>query len=463
MILKECTICGAPTSTICKGCKSAAYCSRRCQRIDLGLHKVFCKNFQDFLKTRPEPKLEHEAKDTKGKRPKALASVYLAAILFPQHGTMPEFVWLNYLSFHDGKRLYQTVERDLLKYTLLVAHAEFTEHGHDIQLWMGDKSRTDSSPNECLDFLIAGYEDVTAGLGTFPPLRWGGDNIAICRNNKELVYRDATLSDLRYALDWFTQKNACYELEKENPYIPCDPEMWFRAVKISSSLEMQELGKKKYREVLVARNNHVIFQHPQSISGVAKNVGFSLLAATYEPNFYYTTKEYKKKYQNQPENQEITFLMINPVVPTNGARVPAALYRKWDGKIVATTLVAREDRRDITVRQVEALVCYAKEALTGAMNSKEGRLSHTEKENAFKEYMDVKAFGAFFADFKQKKLEEGDTVWAGATVPPKGSKSWRVYSIDGTGEIISTLQNDGSILSSLRGWGTWFKDLLWWH
>lgn len=41
--MNPCRVCSEKTSKICTGCKTVAYCSVECQKIDWLFHKVHCK------------------------------------------------------------------------------------------------------------------------------------------------------------------------------------------------------------------------------------------------------------------------------------------------------------------------------------------------------------------------------------------------------------------------------------
>ncbi|KAF1849176.1 uncharacterized protein K460DRAFT_330886 [Cucurbitaria berberidis CBS 394.84] len=75
-------MCNHPSSKICSGCKSIHYCSTACQKHDWPLHKVVCKDYQEFLPTRPD-------------------SSHYSAIYFPADEDKPRFVWMRYEAGHN--------------------------------------------------------------------------------------------------------------------------------------------------------------------------------------------------------------------------------------------------------------------------------------------------------------------------------------------------------------------------
>jgi hypothetical protein len=310
------------------------------------------------------------------------------------------------------------------------ARSETSQHGHDFEVWIGDSSLCSGRANQCITSLNAGYEHSAARRGMVPALRWGGNNIVVRFTREQIeerygivekdTYQDVTLADLRYALNWFARYNDVFEAEGRNLYVLHDPRSWCKGVKVSGSLEVQQGGKKKYREVEV-RSSHPVFMEPQGVSHAAKHVGFPLLATRIEASSEMLQDTKGKTGNDQSENLEISFLMMNPDIGTKGAREQNAKHSKWDEKVVATILVARQDKKDVTAQQIEALISYSEGALKAKMEDQDLRLSNTEKERAFKEYLFSNKYSDFFEKMKQAKLAEGDKSWENAVPPPMGA------------------------------------------
>jgi hypothetical protein len=370
------------------------------------------------------------------------ASVYRLSILFPEKGTSSKLIWLNNLTFND-EIPYQHMYNDLQKYMEDPDPTPFSQFGHDIQIWMGDSCRLDGPANECIEFLDAGYEEYTAGGDGWAPLRWGGNNIVVAGERVreragEMIYRDVTLADLRYGLSWLTRENGCFESEEKNPYILRAPQNWSKAVKISSSLDVLELGKKKYRDVLV-RADHVVFENPDGLSEAARCLGFPLLATTYEPSCEWTSEKDREKHYNQPKNEEVFCLIMNGDLRTKLDREQNSKEAKWE-KVVSTTLVARQDKKDLTAHQVEALICFTQEALL----YQDGHLSTKEKKNAIEEYMASIKFNTFFEELKKQKIVAGDESWKNEVLPPRSSVNKR-YDLSDREKVIEAIISAGVV------------------
>ncbi|KAE9365569.1 hypothetical protein N431DRAFT_518976 [Stipitochalara longipes BDJ] len=347
----KCIICGTATKNKCSRCKSAAYCSRACQKIDLPLHKLLCSQYQAFLKTRPAPNTGPETYDAKIQIQPS-ASNHRLAILFPAEGTAPKLIWMNCTTHETGNS----------RYFFVAEPAQISQDPPHVRIWMASNACLAGPLTESIAALNVGYEYSDVQAGAASPIRWGGDNIITGldanKNNEgdededeedldeSDFYRDATLADFRYAFNWYVRYNDCYECNIPNPYVLRDKSKWTKAVKISSSLDMRELGKKKYIEVEV-KDSHNIFQSPSGISQAARAVGFPLLAMKLELGDFWASKEKHIEHDSQPENQEVAFLIMNPDIGTMKNRERNAAHSKWDEKVVATTIVARQDEKDV--------------------------------------------------------------------------------------------------------------------
>ncbi|KAJ4374740.1 hypothetical protein N0V83_001816 [Neocucurbitaria cava] len=73
-----CAMCNHHSTKMCSGCKSIRYCSKACQRTDWAIHKLVCKDYQEFLPTRPSP--DHHS-----------------VISFPINEGQPRFAWVRYI------------------------------------------------------------------------------------------------------------------------------------------------------------------------------------------------------------------------------------------------------------------------------------------------------------------------------------------------------------------------------
>jgi hypothetical protein len=55
MATHRCTFCNATEAAGCKICKSAAYCSEKCKKVNERLHNMLCDEFSKFTTKNPRP------------------------------------------------------------------------------------------------------------------------------------------------------------------------------------------------------------------------------------------------------------------------------------------------------------------------------------------------------------------------------------------------------------------------
>jgi len=85
---------------------------------------------------------------------------------------------------------------------------------------------------------------------------------------------------------------------------------------------------------------------------------------------------------------------------------------EWDINKLGSVLVYRKDGKDITSRQVEALVCYCKYELFAAMKPLASTVyDEGDRQEFIEENICRAEFEKFFARYKQKKIAEGDQTW----------------------------------------------------
>ncbi|KAH7312075.1 hypothetical protein BKA65DRAFT_574818 [Rhexocercosporidium sp. MPI-PUGE-AT-0058] len=216
---KKCIICNKDTTCKCGTCKSAAYCSFECQKLDIPLHKILCTKLVDFLKNNPRPADEY-------------LSRYKLGILFPVDSKIAELIWVK------NKILFEEV-------------------GKHWEVWPKLNKQ-----NECLGHLLHGYQ-WTGGGNPISEHKWSG-NVVVLRSRsydkndgdeddgRSKVYEDITLADFRSALTYMGSRALLYEYEKENRFFIRDERKWAKGVKISCVGDMDVLGKAQYRDVMIS-------------------------------------------------------------------------------------------------------------------------------------------------------------------------------------------------------------------
>jgi hypothetical protein len=458
MVLDKCTICGKAATNKCSRCKSAAYCSVDCQRTDQPLHKLLCNQYLNFLQTRPV------ATDDDKQPGDVLPPKYKLALLFPAKADHPQLIWVKVQirSEHDEEDseeenptydYWQWCTEDLSNYMKFPRAMNHTRNGQDLDIYMGESCFGEDPITQSLLTLNAGYR--SSEYGSLHPTPWAG-NLIVFNMTKELLqhpkygehdkelHNDATLSDLRYAFDYLTRNNYIFEATQPNPYVIRKEGRWFKAVKVSCSGDMVFEGKKKYVEVAISRYHPIFTQGNDGKSSISTHLGFPLLVKKICPNPNWVDRMNKlpKESRFSPyENPEMC-IMINVEVQSKHWR---CLEEQWDKGLDPTVLVARQDMKDLTTHQVEALVHYSREVLEDEMghvslremeqdpNAEDAYYSdydeadieaHIPSQKVRKEFLEEyllsNKFAEFFEEFKQTKLAGGDMTWADATFPAKG-------------------------------------------
>lgn len=195
MVSSNCIICDAPEAKVCIRCRSAAYCSTKCQKEDWPLHKRLCKAMPTMPATRPTP-------DSK------------LAILFEVDSQSPKLIWVNcpkqrlpdedddddddfevpeVLPFLGPGRT--TVER-MICWNNHIRQIE--RFGHTIVAHIRDNGLNDGSRMNQAVIACAGKATEHPWVGPIVVLSQVGDP-----DEPYSVYQDVTLEDLRHITDFF--------------------------------------------------------------------------------------------------------------------------------------------------------------------------------------------------------------------------------------------------------------------
>jgi hypothetical protein len=457
MDLGKCTICRKSTKNKCSRCKSAAYCSRRCQKLDLPLHKLLCSKYQDFLKTRPDPTdldesgdkasaeyekhAEDDGDETSDEVTKRLPPVSIAALLFPVDADYPQLIWLKCKNWIEYGELVTIFKGSMKKYAgQLLWPTRNTQNRANIELWM--EQEFDRSPaNQCLSMLNAGYG--TGELDLFFPTRYPTGSIIVVNYRwgitdgraKELEagceYHDVALSDLRYAFTYLTRPNALFESDKQNPYYIRQRGHWLKGVKMYPGGEVKNDGKKKFQDVEVSRL-HSIFRGGGRISSITQKMGFPLLMKASGVDERWQKQWEEKSISDTErgsdpwEHPEVRHLMV---ITDMESELYGSVDRDSGPSIGPSTgpitpIVVRKDMEDLTANQLEAVVSYSRKNLMPKMReiveaAEEACYDVTKQRMTefSQEYLSGEKFDRFFSKLKANKLEEGDESWADDVSP----------------------------------------------
>ncbi len=209
--------------------------------------------------------------------------------------------------------------------------------------------------------------------------------------------------------DWPTHKLLCSKFKDGTQIYSLHSAQTVQGVRISCSGDIYVLGMNKFTPVDVSVLDPV-FKADKSKS--SKMVGFPIRARKLLPHPAWKDSQESNMY----ENQEATRL-FRDMDPERGGGFGIVSW-SWDLG-VGSVLVVRDDGRDITPQQVEA-VCYYSWQHTTDMFQYAFEYGDCFKSN--KEMVKLVAlftpdkFREFFADFKAKKMVN-DAGWATAISP----------------------------------------------
>lgn len=369
-----CTICNGPNSKLCSTCHSSSYCSTECQKTDWPAHKLLCKTVKT-LSPRPDPSFKR-------------------AILFPVHAKAPRLIWVEYerkldftgMPFEDSKispllgddnpsREIQTVQKNIyrnftLDHTIVVAardtflidgskpnksisHATNNLHGHN---WRGP-----------LVLLRISGIGVDAGL-----------------------YEDITLADFRSAVDYLITYNN--HVSEHLPGFQNSPGPNVKGVKICCHGDRKLFGLKPYTAAEVP-DEHQIYLSTE-VNQISALLGFPLLTRQCPP--HQAWKDDETMFPDPHENVPATFLHMDALDPKSPSFGWAPM--KWQSN-VGTVLVVREDGKDLTPNQMEAICEYCQGTLQSLFEKALATGNHKAVMNA----LTREKFAIFFEEYKRKR------------------------------------------------------------
>ncbi len=431
-----CSICAKHTDNKCGTCQSIFYCSSICQKKDWALHKLLCGKYLSFLKTRPL------ATEVEGK-----PVSYKLAILMHQHRKTPQFIWLLCKRGHDALANLDSPEEEKASrnYSILYGLSSFIESpastrvekdGYKVKIWW-DCDRKDLNENLCIKTLNEGYEECMQGKerafrGNINDRHCFGSTISTryISINRRLgfgptkYYHDVTLADLRHFYE-YSVKNTIFESNKPNPYYIRDEGEWLDAVKISCEGDIRFMGKKEYRKVTISKSHEIFLPDKNAkLLATSRHLGFPLLALKFEFDSSWSLKidapNDEHGIKNDLGHPGANLALPHMMISTNNDETWGKVIGNENEAYGYTTLVAREDKKDITIHQVEALSRYCEALVNHAVDALSEADCRT-RQQYIDQYLLPDRFDQFFAELKRKKLSEGDLDWVDAIPLLRGS------------------------------------------
>ena len=194
----------------------------------------------------------------------------------------------------------------------------------------------------------------------------------------------------------------------ESKYQPFNYTQTVKGVRISCTGDMKVLGADKFIPVEVSKSDPV-FSADKSTS--SEMIGVPIRARRITPHPAWKDSHESNMYENQ---EAIRLFRAMDPEQDGFSFVPDT----WD-LVVGSVLVARDDGKDITPQQVEALSYYSWQHTTNRFQEAceyEDFTGSKEKMVELAALFNPDSFRAFFAEFKAKKMVE-DTSWVSAVSP----------------------------------------------
>lgn len=419
MASRFCGWCGKaltwPNEYECSVCQSAHYCSHGCTSLDLPLHSLICPQFREVPKSRPAAKRE-------GYKWNATNRNYIQALLLPKDSDTPRLVWVaarQNLNQEGGYIEQQTVHKDITEEYKIAPPVtrEVTRNGRHLRLFMAENKAATLIENTCLRFLSKGYTT------SDPRMIYCGD-IIICAwkdtfqkmdviTREKTTYIDIDYADLRYILDDYVQYRA-YESSECNDLIRQQEGAWVQAVMLHCDGDVTFNGKEKYQDVYIHKRSHTICgplsptTHGQDllpdVSTISHNMGMTLRLQKMMVDPSWLGKMVASI--EQRANTAAKFLMIDTDIE-NKKGIWGTLMAKWNTGIDTTVLVAREDHKNITAKQVEILCRYCREIVEPSLKEFDGTDLKLERKRFAQEHLESLKFEDYFLAFMMQSNPAG--------------------------------------------------------
>jgi hypothetical protein len=424
----RCTVCNARNATECSVCKSAAYCSERCKNDDERLHLLVCKQFAAFVDKNPRPS----------------EKAFIAIKLEPE-SKVPELVWVQGRNYNDFKIVEMGASfNQPVKHTFLgdddprPNEVRITSHStpkfdldHTVAFNFRDAFFYDGSKtNECVANMANGKHKH----------RWCGRLIVLAWPGLKLetkVYQDVTAADLHYVTDYFKSVGDGLGV-KEELKIGDQPVDFEKVTDVSRM--MQDLfvdgrvrdqiwgvvisckGSRKFRGKPRYTPTSVIAVH-----GIFQLKATELSKAIKLPIMTYKQLAAPLRYNGPGWNP-----LANPVASAMNLNLQV-LSDTWGGvdknmwDDVGDIIVAREDHKDITMQQVEAIAQFALKVQKLVTKQVTAELADSENQDKkakaalrckfLQEEVSKEKFENFFVKYKVDKIKKKDKTWRGVVSP----------------------------------------------
>ena len=350
-----CTICDKASAKFCNRCKSARYCSKKCQRSDWPIHRLLCGPFSDLtLDSRP-------------------SGEHLRAIVLPVDEDMPKFIWLHCQWHHDDDDDYygpfqfpdantilgsDTLNKSMQIQLNAVLGKELSD---TIRLchrdtFLVDGSKTNQSVTTIATATKTEYYHDWRG----PLVAYGTKGLGIDQSH----CRDLDMNDFRHLADYLVSYG-----REPRPAPRAASGTMVKGVRINCVGDKNVVKRPHFESVEVPPTDPIFseYKHERDTSDIADRIGLPIFTRQLSPDPRWAFP--KDKEVNKREypfvNQDATFLHQCCDPRAKGSLASGTLGwgwspMKWQND-VGSVLVVRQDRKPLHPLHVEALCRYCSE------------------------------------------------------------------------------------------------------
>ncbi|KAH9213754.1 hypothetical protein DL95DRAFT_505104 [Leptodontidium sp. 2 PMI_412] len=375
MTLNKCTICNKKTTTKCAKCKSAAYCSAECQKIDFPLHKLICCKLVYFTENNPRPADEY-------------LSTHKLGILFPVESTSPELIWVkNTITFEEVGSHWEVWPKLNKHIKCLTSPLVSVLQDRNVEVYISDMCCVEGGPNECLGHLLEGYQWT---MEEIPSPSTSGPVISLfCARDRKRQFRDVMVST--------------YHQIRSQP----QP---FSTISEHMGMTLRFFKCGYQRKVVDANNARKTKRHPFD-SAMASILMIN--ANPEESNQGWGWADIK----NWDSGTEPTVLVTRSDKKPISARQVEVLIEYIRGVV---QWAMESDEIDEEYEKMQEKFDNDEITATEFFEFEENNTEENRRKRVIEEYMKSDRFEKFIEKFKKEKLEDGDTTWADVVSPRAG-------------------------------------------
>lgn len=405
MAAERCIVCNAIASENysgylgCPECGFTTYCSAECWEIDIVPHSLICGTYREFRHSVRQPE--------DGKAGLWLPRESDPIIFEVTCETRPYGELAGGRTFPKVQRLLGLPRKHPLPSRTLLQWNEYRAYDldHTLALYQALPERR-RKLNRCVKKLTK---------GTAFSKYWGGPLVILSMATVRYAlddpqYRDITLQDFRFLVDYFRYGDEPGPLQVPSPHNELAISNRVLGVRITCEVERQYTGSpEKYVSVRIPRDHHIFSTTATQIS---RTIGLPLLMTQSIPRFIRELKPEIALEGSLWLNHEAAFLQRITDLDDNDWGLVRKKWRRPER--IGSVLVARADGRDIRPRQVAMIVGFCQALESYILEAR--RRDKEYKERVMTDLMTMEKFHLVF-NMKKEELVKKDPVWKSVKSP----------------------------------------------